>query len=80
MRTQPFTAPMEIPFTKYFWKKGYTSTIGMVTTIIVAARMDTVEIRAAALLTAAEPTVASDISFLILSDWIRMFRRTICRV
>ena len=44
-RTQPFTAPIEIPLTKYFWKKGYTHTIGIVTSIVVAARMDWVEIR-----------------------------------
>lgn len=27
-RTQPFTAPSVIPFTKYFWNMGYTTIIG----------------------------------------------------
>ena len=54
--------------------------MGMVTIMVVAARMDWVEIRDAWLFTASAPTVASCISSLILLDSMRMSRSSICSV
>ncbi len=35
----PFTDPTNTPFTKYFWRKGYTTRMGTVVTMIVAYLM-----------------------------------------
>lgn len=35
----PFTAPIIMPFTKYFWKNGYTIMIGSTTITVIVIRM-----------------------------------------
>lgn len=55
----PLTAPTIIPFTKYFCKKGYSSRIGTVATMIFAYLMDSDSIGESL------PSVVADTSFII---------------
>ena len=55
----PLTAPTIIPFTKYFCRKGYSSRIGTVATMIFAYLMDSDSIGESL------PSVVADTSFII---------------
>ncbi len=58
-RHYPLTAPTIIPFTKYFCRKGYSSRIGTVATMIFAYLMDSDSIGESL------PSVVADTSFII---------------
>lgn len=74
--SQPFTAPIIIPFTKKRWKNGYTNRIGVTTRIVTVIRMEVAVCVVASICWIAslevpeETIVASELAWLIY--WYRI--------